>query len=202
MSIFSQDLLELINDYRVDNGLLKVESCSNLELASNDHLLYLIESNNISHSGENGSNVQLRCIDAKASGFLFGEIIGYSDNIDQLFLEWRNSPTHNTVLLSDKWKWVGISKKIKGHTVVSVINFSSGLLGSLEVESGNENIIIRAKYVGFPIFTGDFTIIQKALEENKLEITIKPDRIPLFIYVKDPDNVLVNQIDIFSDNLF
>lgn len=174
-----------------------VHISENLERAADNHNNYLIDKGFISHKGYKGSTPMDRCTSEGASGLYFGEVIGYSPRLNNLFESWLASPTHLKVLSDPKWNWVGISVIKNNEVYVAVVNFSSGIIGSTELYKRNGNVYLTGKYLSRPTFKGDFEIKDFTLDNYKFKLEFKPYRERLIIRVKTTTGRVSDRVEVF-----
>ncbi|MBN2618304.1 MAG: CAP domain-containing protein [Spirochaetales bacterium] len=189
--------MDLINNYRESKGLNVLKISTNLNNSAEYQNNYMIEANKITHKGLNKSSVQDRALLFHATGYNFGEIIGYSPSIEELFQGWKDSESHNKVLLDSRWTWIGISIIKQNNIYVGVINFSSGILGSVTIKKDQE-IKIEGEYIERPVFDNKFIERLYINEDlNRFEIYVKTAFNNTFIYCYDKKNKITDRIDIF-----
>lgn len=135
----------------------------NLNSSSRKHLYYLLEKGIISHKGEKGSTIGERTKKAGDTGLYSGEVIGYSTDLDGLFLSWLKSPLHNNTILDSRWSKIGISVYYEDNLYIAVINFSSGILYSTYIDKEEE--IYSGYYIEDPFFKTDENV--ELLEDSK-----------------------------------
>lgn len=166
--------------------------------SSKRQLDYLLKKSFISHEGVDHSQVEARAVQEGATALIFGEIIGYSPILDELFNSWKHSSAHNSILLDPKWNWVGLSVKKVKNLYVAVINFSTGIIGSTQVfEMDDGRIQLKGRYIHSPKFTGDYEILDFKIKHGYFMLYIKSVRKNFFIYVHDGNGRLSDRVDIF-----
>lgn len=151
----------------------------------------------ISHNGELNSQVLSRAINQGATALSFGEVIGFSGSINELFTSWLLSPEHYAVINDSRWNWVGYSLEERDGVFVAVINFSSGILGSTVLSNEGDYTLLKGEYISSPKFDGKFEIIDYTKGNNLFELIVKPTRDNFFIYVYNKNGVLTDRVDIF-----
>lgn len=193
--MFAEDIGGIINNYRIDNDLGRLFVSSNLSSSAEKHLDYLIEKGIISHKGRNNSDVNDRAVEEGATALLFGEVIGYSPTIEELFNSWLESPTHYAVIKEKSWNWFGYSiKKYKG-VYVAVVNFSTGNLGSTKLRKTDGGIVLTGNYIVMPSFNSPCFKIDY-VKDNKFRILINEGS-PYIIDIKGADNVISDRLELF-----
>ncbi|MBI5871266.1 MAG: hypothetical protein HZB44_10010 [Actinobacteria bacterium] len=104
--------LTLINNYRAGYGLPALTMSNSLYNASENHSWDMAAYNYFSHTGRTGSSPWDRI---RAAGYTYntylGENIaaGYTD-AQSVFTAWRNSPGHNTNMLSANFRAIGVGR--------------------------------------------------------------------------------------------
>jgi uncharacterized protein YkwD len=86
------ETMKLINDYRVSVGLNPLEKINHISYKSEEHDIYMIDNNVVSHDGfvSRSENI-MKVLGAKT----VGENIAYNYNSPQAALAaWLNSPSH------------------------------------------------------------------------------------------------------------
>lgn len=186
----------MINEYRKEKGLNELRISDNLVKSSEKHLLYLIKKNSISHRGEDGQRVMHRAVNEGATGLEFGEILGYSPDTNTLFKGWLLSPEHKKVLDDPSWNWFGLSVKTTNGVYVSVVNFSSGILGSTRIKKEGDVI----EFVGLYSEKPNFSIINvKKLEwgKNSFKLIFNVKENPGILTIKDRNNKISDRMELF-----
>nr|WP_281283538.1 CAP domain-containing protein [Thiospirochaeta perfilievii] len=186
-----------MNLYRQEKGLNTLVSSENLLRSSKNHLDYLVSRSIITHKGKMGDSLEVRVKNTGVTSFYYGEVVGYSTSLDKLLDSWIDSEPHNRVLLDQKWNFIGISNYFNGKSYISVVNFSSGILGSTTIKYFDDKIILNGVYIDKPNFKGDFKIISSLFKDNQFEIEIIPNKKSFFIYVYDSSNKLTDRVDVF-----
>jgi uncharacterized protein YkwD len=101
---------DLINQYRVDNGLKPLVINAKLTEAAKDHCRDLAKWDRISHYGSDGSNPWDR---VKRTGYkarIAAENVGTGQiNFDEVLKGWKDSPGHNKNLLLSDGKEMGLA---------------------------------------------------------------------------------------------
>ncbi len=101
---------DLINQYRVDNGLKPLQINVKLTEAAKEHCRDLAKWDRISHYGSDGSNPWDR---VKRTGYkarLAAENVGTGQvNFDEVMKGWKDSPGHNKNLLLSDGKEMGLA---------------------------------------------------------------------------------------------
>lgn len=117
-----QAFLVLINDYRAQNGLGALSSCTSLNRAAQGHSEDMRDQNYFSHTGLNGSSPWERACDA-CYELGCGPATAMAENIaagnsgaQATFDQWRNSPGHNANMLGGNFTKLGIGRATGGGT--------------------------------------------------------------------------------------
>jgi hypothetical protein len=114
---FNTELMNLINEYRSQNGLVQLEMDYNLNNAACGHSQWMSATGNISHVGYNGSTPWDRCRDAGSQ--CDGEIITlYITQPIQALNKWKVSTPHNNNMLNPNWREIGLGMNGGYVTVV------------------------------------------------------------------------------------
>lgn len=107
-----QTMLKLINDYRAANGASQLKLSIALTTSADWMGTDMSTKNYFGHVDSTGRNfdVRIRSFNYNYPGYV-GENLaaGYSDAA-RTFNQWKNSPTHNTVMLSNNFNVIGISR--------------------------------------------------------------------------------------------
>jgi len=109
------EFLDILNDYRAQNGLGPVAGCTSLSRAAQGHSEDMRDQNYFSHTSLDGSSPWKRAADACYESGAGGEIIaaGYG-SASSVFNGWKNSPGHNAIMLGSGFGVVGIGKASGG----------------------------------------------------------------------------------------
>ncbi len=102
--------LELINQYRKQNGLKALKLNASLSEAAKNHSRDLAKWDRISHFGSDGSNPWDRVKRTGYNARLAAENVGTGQaTIDEVFKGWKESPGHNKNLLLTDAEHMGIA---------------------------------------------------------------------------------------------
>jgi len=109
------EFLDLLNDYRAQNGLGAVAGCTSLSRAAQGHSEDMRDQNYFSHTSLDDSSPWKRAADACYESGAGGEIIaaGYG-SAGAVFNGWKNSAGHNAIMLGSSFSVVGIGKASGG----------------------------------------------------------------------------------------
>jgi len=107
------EILRLMNIYRLDNNLGILTGDQGIRLETQIRCDQMLESGTLSHDGFSESSGRL-----KEKGLLStGEIIAYGySEADSVMHAWKNSPSHNSLMLTSRFTHCGISTIIKSGT--------------------------------------------------------------------------------------
>lgn len=101
---------DLINKYRVQNGLKPLKLNAELSAAAKNHSRDLAKWDRISHFGSDGSNPWDRVKRAGYNARLAAENVGTGQaTIEEVFKGWRESPGHNKNMLLADAEHMGIA---------------------------------------------------------------------------------------------
>ncbi len=104
-------VVNLINDYRAQNGLKPVALSQTVSAAAEHHSTSMAQNNYFSHdlTPEGISWSQNMTNHGYTYNAYRGEILaGGQSTADQAFEGWRNSPTHNSVMLGKEFNVIGL----------------------------------------------------------------------------------------------
>jgi uncharacterized protein YkwD len=119
-----QSFLQILNQYRAQNGLGALAACTSLNRAAQGHSEDLRDQDYFSHTGQNGSSPWDRACDAcyelacsDPLGTLMGENIAAGNSGAQgTFDQWQGSPGHNANMLGSGYTVIGIGRATGGGT--------------------------------------------------------------------------------------
>ena len=93
------EIMEIINDYRVDNGLNPLNSLGQAKAEAFSHTEYMIESNGISHDN---FFVRKANLENAVGAVRVGENVAYGYRYAQSVVNaWLNSPGHRQIIEGD-----------------------------------------------------------------------------------------------------
>lgn len=113
-----QEIIRLVNEYRVANGLSTLEARSDLGKSARYKSESMIQYNYFSHSNPNHGNIGLDGLIYNV--FKYHHYTGVGENIHtnygstnyagalKIFTSWKNSPGHNANMLAPEWKYIGV----------------------------------------------------------------------------------------------
>jgi uncharacterized protein YkwD len=107
-SDFGAQVVNLVNDYRVANGLSRLQPDPYITTASNNYAKDMATQNFFGHVGKDGSTSEQRMYAAGFPGCFWGEAIaaGQTTPADALAV-WKASPPHNKILLDPQAVSIG-----------------------------------------------------------------------------------------------
>jgi uncharacterized protein YkwD len=107
-SDFGAQVVNLVNDYRVANGLSRLTPDPYITTASNNYAKQMATGNFFGHVGQDGSTSEQRIYAAGFPGCFWGEAIaaGQTTPADALAV-WKASPPHNKILLDPQAVSIG-----------------------------------------------------------------------------------------------
>jgi uncharacterized protein YkwD len=113
---WSEELLDLINDFRTERGLWPVTQDAVLSQIAGDYAQRMIEDGFFGHvHPQTGSTVGARAEQAGYEFWKVGENLAAGHiSPRQVFDAWRSSPAHEANLLDPEWQDVGIGIRAGG----------------------------------------------------------------------------------------
>lgn len=126
----------------------------------------------------------------------FGEIIGFSKNVNEIFTAWLNSDSHTDVIEDPRWNLVGVSVLMMNSTYVSVITFSSGNLKSVKFSEINGVISITGGFIDEPIFKSNNKVLDFKINREKKTFNFSSLNNKI-IQVYNRKNRLTDRIELF-----
>jgi len=112
------EILRLVNEYRVANGLNALEVRADLNKSARYKSKAMIEHNYFSHDNPQDGNVSFSGLMINVFKYnhysSFGENLaaqyggGINGSAEKFFTQWKNSPGHNDNMLNPNWKYMGI----------------------------------------------------------------------------------------------
>jgi uncharacterized protein YkwD len=115
-----QAFLQIINDYRAQNGLGALKACTSLNRAAQGHSEDMRDKNYFDHTGLDGSLPWDRACSA-CYDLGCGPATAMAENIaagnsgaQGTFTQWKNSPGHNKNMLGASFKVIGIGRATGG----------------------------------------------------------------------------------------
>ncbi len=181
-TISSAKLIEMTNDYRLENGLNALSVNARLTQAAVNKAANLLTEQYFAHTSPEGKRFSQWIKDVNYKYFYVGEnlAIDFSDE-QSLFLAWLDSPTHKDNIIKPQYQEIGIAAlegKYKNHpTVVVVQLFGTRVLGANEqnADAGSPSNIDNYFYPE--------TFWQKAVSLNTLNRADKINNYILFVLV-------------------
>lgn len=105
---FGAQVVNLVNDYRVANGLSRLKPDPYITTASNNYARDMATGNFFGHVGKDGTTSEQRIYAAGFAGCFWGEAIAAGQVTPQDALTvWKNSPPHNKILLDPQAVSIG-----------------------------------------------------------------------------------------------
>jgi uncharacterized protein YkwD len=104
----SQQMLELVNQHRINNGVGTLRMSSDISGVACAHSKWMNSTGNFSHTGVNGSDPFQRCERAGTSCNAENVAFNTSGSIIDLFNQFKGSPGHNADMLDESYTEVGI----------------------------------------------------------------------------------------------
>lgn len=103
--------LELINQYRADNGLGALALSQSLSNASEYHSQDMATKGYFEHTMPDGTTVEQNIRNHGYRGTTFGEnIVAGTETAEEAFDAWKKSPAHNENMLRSSFKAIGIGR--------------------------------------------------------------------------------------------
>ena len=111
------EILQLVNQFRIDNGLPPFQTNSALVSAAQNQANYMAEFTVFSsHVGYGGSTPQTRADAAGYGGFVVENIVGGTSMSPWQGLNWwRNSPIHYNTLVTNRYSEAGTAFATNGE---------------------------------------------------------------------------------------
>jgi LysM repeat protein len=102
------EMMDLINQFRAENGLPAFQYDSALAFAAQRHANWMGATGTFSHTGDGGSTPQTRANDAGYNGWVSENIVGGTNmSARQGLIWWQNSPVHYNTLVSTRYTQAG-----------------------------------------------------------------------------------------------
>lgn len=100
---FGEELIRLINEYRVSLNIGELTENDHLSDVSYSHSMYMEQRSVVSHDFFSSR-------EAEFPDRLLGEVATFNHNNPQSVLNaWKGSPTHNQTILNIEYKFIGVS---------------------------------------------------------------------------------------------
>ena len=183
------DLYQLINDYRVNNGLQRLIYEDTLRITAEKYTQILISDKRISHIDREGGRVLNRYKAMGGTATNAGEILGTSTELLQIFEAWKNSDSHRKVILNPKWKRIGLNSGVTGESVVSVVLFSNSLIDNIHYEvfqnkqRMNFDWILENSEPDFPDHINAEITVDKQNQFDTYSLLFEVENLPILIPV-------------------
>jgi len=114
--------LNIINDYRANNGLGALTACVSLNRTAQGHSEDMRDQDYFDHTGLNGSTPWDRACDAcfdlgcGPSTAMAENIAAGNPGAMDTFTQWKNSPGHDANMLDSDFTMIGIGRSLGGGT--------------------------------------------------------------------------------------
>lgn len=105
--------LPLINDFRVRNGLSKLQMSVPLTAASDWMSNDMAVNNSFSHTDSQGRSMKDRINSFGYTGTMGENIAAGQPTAKEVFLAWENSPGHRANMLNPSYRVIGIGRVVK-----------------------------------------------------------------------------------------
>jgi len=103
---FGEELIRLINEYRVSLNIGELEENDHLSDVSYSHSMYMEQRGVVSHDFFSSR-------EAEFPDRLLGEVATFNHNEPQsVLIAWKNSASHNKTILDIDYKFIGVSYAI------------------------------------------------------------------------------------------
>lgn len=109
-------IVRIVNSYRSQNGLKRLRGNGRLNRAANGHSWDMIVADYFSHTSRNGTSSSTRVRRYKRARAV-GEVLAYLPRSQRRGAAWRvvkmwmNSPSHRAVLMSSKFRRIGVARQ-------------------------------------------------------------------------------------------
>lgn len=138
------EVLAEINAYRAANGLAPLVENQYLNISSQNHVNWMVETGNYGHVGIDGSSSTDRAI---AAGYGGGSNVRVTENwargydmtaSEVVYQSWATSSVHNSQMLTTSYNEFGAGVALDGDGMtVYVVNFGIVIGGSIPTQSPN-----------------------------------------------------------------
>lgn len=142
LEVFSNeiDLVLLINQYRTEQGLGRLVLEDNLNYTAQKYAIELVHEGRLSHVDKNDNRILDRYRFCGGTAVEAGEILGTSTDVSHIFEAWKNSPSHNTLMINGKWIRIGSAIVENEGNYVAVVLFSTSLIKTLETQDLDQSV--------------------------------------------------------------
>ena len=103
-----QEILEYINEYRAQNGLLKLKVLANLQEVANLKAQDIVQNSYFSHTSQNLGTPFEMLKNKKVNYKIAGENLAGSTTSKKAFEAWKQSELHNKNMLEEEFEYTGI----------------------------------------------------------------------------------------------
>jgi uncharacterized protein YkwD len=119
-----QDLFNLTNTARSEQGLAPLQWDDSLAQAAKAHAALILQNGQLSHDFPGEADLAARAGQAGAHFQTIAENIAQGSSADSIQKEWMNSPPHRANILDAKLTAVGFSVVQRGDTLYAVADFA------------------------------------------------------------------------------
>ena len=115
-----QELFNLVNDYRKQNNVAALSWDATLKQAAAWQSIDMLAHSNLNHTDSLGRDPGTRLKNCGYTNTNYGENIAEGEpNSTGIFTSWKNSPPHNTIMLSPDYSIVGIDAEVDSTGKIS-----------------------------------------------------------------------------------
>lgn len=137
LSDVETEILRLVNEYRMANGLNALEVRADLNKSARYKSKAMIEHNYFSHDNPQDGNVSFSGL--MINVFKYNHYSGFGENLasqygssikgnaEKFFLQWKNSDGHNKNMLDPNWKYMGIGVAYTSKAGSTFKNYAAAL---------------------------------------------------------------------------
>ncbi len=123
-SAMEQDLFNLTNAARTQQGLAPLQWNDQLAQAAKSHAALIIQNSQLSHQYSGEADLTARAGQAGAHFQTVAENMAQGSSADSIQKQWMNSPPHRANILDAKLDAVGFSVVKRGDTLYAVADFA------------------------------------------------------------------------------
>jgi len=189
----AQEIIAVINQYRVENGLHVFQTNGDLMAAAQGHSEWMAETGNIDHIETDGSTPKERAgAEGYGAGYYYwiSELIvgGWNASPQNAINWWKASPLHNYYLLSDYYFDIGAGVATNGTW-----NYYTAVLGYIEEwEDPNNPPAATATPTAAPTSEPTNEPTNEPTEEPTSEPTPYPTSVPVVTATPNPDGSVIH----------
>jgi len=161
-------LYSLINSYREENGLKTLNISDNLMNSAKYKSADIIDKDYWSHTSPSGQTFRHLMNRFGYSYTLAGENLAFGyESSNQVFTSWKDSPTHNSVLLHPEFEHFGIgisNGNFKGVEDITIVSFHTAAKAPV-IETPDAtttafiSLYLRSPYCGFELASHGFDAV-------------------------------------------